>query len=406
MSKIIAELLGVQNHKLAGFVERLEHASLRPGVDVRLGVEIAAQTRAHIKALSLDAQDTTARELFFVLKHKLSADDVRMKIALSLHPHDHSKNTEKLAIAATNLSARDMCLGLTSAGTKRILKSLPPKKTLKLLKYRSLDSVIKRQDSRVLYALACVIENETWHSQVRAKIRRLNTKDITWQPVVCLPVSEQWYERLGSQLQQFGGYVVNNEAGVVCVLPVSDAGKPGSSILHLGLCLQAATMVATHSIPYRRQSLSKGFSEIVPKIAEGYLPELRSIHGLPLSWKLVHQLTTGNASSPTSKSEVEFETFDLFWQSTETKLASIVPDMDFWVGTHFLGVKTKGNPVSLHVLDVAAAVVGGAEFRMQPIHHLRASLWNELHLRYMQEDVLMRSLLQQLGGASSESVLL
>lgn len=404
MSKVVVELLGVNDTRFKDFVDRLEHISLRPGIDVRLGVEIVTRTRAKVRALELDAADTTAKELFFALKHKLSADDAQLVSELGLKKGAIEKNTDKIAHKAQSLSGREKSLSLTPAGTKRILKAVPPKRTMKLLKYRSLDSVLKRQDPRVLYALAALVENDSWHSQVHAKIRRLNSKDIQWQSVGCLSVPKKWHERLSDVLFYKGAIIVNEEAGVVCVLPVADTDRPGSTVLLLGLALQAGVHIATQSLPYKKQALSQGYANILPKIAVQDHPTLSSIHGLTPTWRAVHELI-GSGHISVVGQETEFESFDLFWESTETKLASLVEDMDFWVGSHFLGAKASSGPVSLHVLDVAASLVQDTAYGEQSCMHMRSSLWNELQIRYLREDVISRSLINQLSSTSGAMLL-
>ena len=98
--------------------------------------------------------------------------------------------------------------------------------------------------------------------------------------------------------------------------------------------------------------------------------------------------------------EAEFESFDLFWESTETKLASLVESMDFWVDSHYLGARAAAGPVSLHVLDVAISVVADTPYNDRRGAHMQASLWNELQIRYLREDVMTRSLAQQLSNTT------
>lgn len=82
------------------------------------------------------------------------------------------------------------------------------------------------------------------------------------------------------------------------------------------------------------------------------------------------------------------------------KLASVVGEMDFWVDTHFLGTTGKNGIVSLHILDVAIALVGDIQYGSQSNIHLSSSLWNELQIRYLKEEVLLKSLSNQLSKPS------
>lgn len=400
MATILGTLLGVDDRKFKDYIDRLEHVCLRPGVDIRLGAEIITRTRQKIRELDLDVHDTTNRELFFALQHRLVRDESMLKKKLNiLDDKENELNLGKIAAQAQKLSSKEYSLGLTAVGAKKILEAVPPKRTLKLLKYRSIQSVLKRHDARVLYALASVVENESWHSQVHAWVRRLNTKDIQWQKICVSVMPLQWYEKAHKYLASKGALLMQEELGMVCMLPVVEVKKPGATLLVLGMVLQAATTIATKSLPYKQQSLHHGFESIIPKIASGEYPALNSIHGLMPSWRMVYQLV-GERYLTLQHEDTDLEVFDLFWESTEMKLASVVGEMDFWVDTHFLGTTGKNGIVSLHILDVAIALVGDIQYGSQSNIHLSSSLWNELQIRYLKEEVLLKSLSNQLSKPS------
>ena len=405
MGQILTELLGVDERKFRDYIDRLEHVCMRPGVDIRLGAEIITRARQKIRDLQLDVEDTTSKELFFALRHRLVRDEtqLRKKLGLSNEAKELEPNLQKLANAAQKLSSKEHALSLTSVGARRILEAVPPKRTLKLLKYRSLQSVLKRHDARVLYVLAAVVENESWHAQVHAKVRRLNAKDMQWQKVTCIVMPIAWYEKAYKYLAPKGAVMTQDELAVVCVLPIADVRKDGVSVLLLSMMLQAATTISTKSLPYKQQALFQGFDSIIPKIANGEFPELASIHGLKPNWHMVYQLL-GQRYLSLQNEEAELEVFDLFWESTEMKLASLVSEMDFWTDTHFLGVVGKTSVVSMHVLDVAVALVSGAAFGTQTSEHLSSSLWNELQIRYLKEEVLLRALSNQLSNAAASVI--
>ncbi len=402
MAQILVELLGVDERKFRDYIQRLEHVCMRPGVDIRLGAEVITRGRQKIRDLDLDVNDTTAKELFYALRHRLVHDESLLREKLKLtHSHaDNELNLEKITQAAQKLSSKEYALSITPVGAKRLLEAVPPRRTLKLLKYRSLQSVLKRHDARAFYVLACAIENESWHSQVHAWVRRLNAKDIQWQKISVIPMPQAWYEKAQKHLVDKGAVITQEELGLVCALPVANITNEGSVMLLLGMLLQAASNVAVRSLPYKQQSLHQGFENIIPKIANGEHPVLASIHGLTPSWHMVYQLV-GQRYITLQQEDAELEVLDLFWENTETKLASLVSNMDFWTDTHYLGVAGKSSIVSMHLLDVAIALISGAEYGAQTTAHLSASLWNELQIRYLKEEVLLRTLSSQLSKMTS-----
>ncbi len=404
MSKnLLVQLLGVQEKGFKQYIEKLERACLRPGIDIRLSAEIITKTREKARALGLSKKDTTPKELYYALKGRLVENDKSLRTVLKLEKATPEKIAKTLASTTQKLSKNELCLSLTTAGTKRILKAVPPRKTMRALSYRSLDSVMKRTDPRLLYAVANLVEDKSWRSQAHAKMRRLDAKDIVWHPVESLAVPKTWHKKLQDIFKDEGMYIVNAETGVVCTLPIVNDEKPGLTTLSLGLLLQAAQRLSIESLPYRQNAFNQGYSVILPELAHGVRPPLVSIHGLMPTWKVVHELI-GKGHISAQSPETEFLVGDIGWQSTEMKLASLVPEMDFWVDSHYLAVGKSNKPVSLHLIDVASSVVQDAKYGDHNTHHFEDSLWNELQVRYLQEDVLSHSLVDQLTKRSQSSV--
>ncbi len=395
VSKLLVDLLGVQKRNFRQYIDKLEHACMRPGIDIRLSAEIITKTREKARDLGLNQHDTTSKELFYALRNKITDDDKKLRKALKLEKATPEKNAKIIANATQRLSKKELTLCMTGVGTKHVLKAVPPRKTMRMLGYRSLDSVVKRIDARLLYSVACLVEDRSWRSQTHAKIRRLDTKDIAWQSVTSLVIPTKWYKKLGEVLSGKGLFIVNAETGVVCPLPIIEGKKPGSIVLSLGILLQAAQRLSVESLPYRHHAFARGYGIILSELAHGVESPLVSIHGLVPTWRAVHELV-GKGYISAGSTETEFVIGEMGWQSTEMKLASLVPEMDFWVDSHYLAVRGEVKPTSLHLIDVASATVQDVNYGHQSVEHFEGSLWNELQIRYLQEDVLAHSLVHQL----------
>ena len=405
MSRMLVDLLGLREQEFRKFIDRLERVCLNPSVDIRLSAEIVTKTREKIAGLGLDGADTTSKELFHALKHRLIVDDESLRTALKLTGKTPEKIIKTIADSATKLSRNERALCLSQVGAKRVLSAVQPRKTLKALHLRSLDSVLKRADARLVYALATQLEDESWKSQVHAKIRRLPAKDIGWRTVEAVTLPSAWYEKCHEKLAVRTLHLSSPDVGVVMLLPVSTMNKPGAATIAFGFVLQALQRLSIESLPYRRHGFVYGYHNALPEIILSQQPKLLSVHGIKPSWHLVHELLS-KGHIEQGLPEMEFELQDLSWQSTEMKLASVSSAFDFWVDTHYLGVKSnEGKPISFHILDVAVWVIRGFEYGHQTAGHFEGSLWNELCLRYLQQDVLSKALQKQLQP-SRESVLL
>ncbi len=405
MSKFIANLLGVSVPDFDRLVQRLEIYTGYDGADIKLKTKIITGARQKIRALGLDPEDSTVQEVYFALLQKVRADDASLRESLDISPLLPAKgdNTEDLTKKAAlscvvignhlnPLLQKEKVLCLKTSTVKRILKSIPPKKTLKMLGLRSAGSVLRSNDPRTLYALASQIESESWNSQVAAQLRRLQAKDIheSSPEIISLPLD--WTLRL-SEVEFKKLFIANSELGSIVVLPSLSILSSGATLLSCAVLLQAAQKLSVESLPYRIDSLSSGVSRVIPEISSGQIRALQPVYGLNPNWPAVYQLLSEGSFQT---SEYEFILQDLDWESVETKLASLSPDLDFWVDSHYLALPNQDLPVSFHLVDVAASAVMEREFGQQFVAHLRASLWNEFQISYLRYGALQSQIVKQL----------
>lgn len=394
MSRLLVDLLGVRANDFAKYIERLENVTMRPSVDIRLSAELETKVKDKIKQLNLSSSDTTSRELYHALVGRVKQDDYALREALGINK---TKTNPAIIIAktATKLSKQNRVLGMSSAGVKKVLLAVPPRKTLRLLKLRSLDAVLKREDPRVLYALAMKIEDSSWRSQVHAKMHRLPSKDIGWQKIETLTLPENWIEKVTRNFQVQTLHISCGEAGVIVLLPLRGMEHEGACVLALGILLHAVEQLTVKSLPYRRHVFLQGYEHALSEIAHGIETTFTPIHGLTPGWHVVYELF-GRGFLTSEHLGLDFALDDIEWETIETKLKSIVPSFDFWIDNHYLGLNSEPKPVSFHLLDVALAAYLNLPFGEQHITHMERSLWNELQLRYLQQEFLHKTLVNQL----------
>ena len=397
MSKLIADLLGMDRRSFEEIVQRLDHMTIRSSIDVRLSAEIITQSREKIRGLGLDPADTTHKELYFALLARAERDGelLRKKLGItdSTKPVDAAA---KIANSTQKLLSKEIVISMQPTVVKKILKAVPPKRTMKALKFRSIDSVLKRENPLVLYALAKKLEEKTWHSQVHARLKRLQPRDVKENHIQVLSLPADWLEKLKKQPYES---VVQSvpEIGSVLIMPSMPLKTKGSVLLTSSLVLQAGERLTVESLPYRTRALTVGYEKLLPDVAAGILDELKPIHGLSITWNAAYKFIAeqGKYSLP----DFEFVLGDLQWEDTETKIAALVPELDYWVNNHYLGLLDGSTIVSMHLVDVAASLVLGRDYGEQVVSHLQSSLWNELQIRYLKHESLEKSVVSQLTMA-------
>ncbi len=394
MSKYIGQLLQADQRSLDSIIQRLEMMALQPGIDAKLTAEIITSSREKVRQLGLDPTESTKQELYYGLLAKSQSDDLILRRKLGISQSESASTAARIiAETAQRLVQKDTVVCMQPAAVKQILKSVPPKRTLKLLRFRSIDSVLKRENPLALYALAKKVEDKSWQTQVQARLKRLMQRDVKEAPVQIVLLPEEWLDKLHKQPFENLLFPVA-ETGCILLLPTESFAVGGSVLLALAVILQASMKLSVESLPYRTRALSISYERVLPDIASGALEKLDPIHGLQPSWHAVYQLLAEYQYKQLG--DFEFVLGDLEWQSTETKLASLASELDFWVNTHYLGFAGGELPVSMHLVDVVASFVLKKPFGTQIISHLKASLWNEIQLRYLRQEAFEKSILSQL----------
>lgn len=402
MSRLIANLLNADERSFAKTIDRLEHMCLRPGVDTRLTAEIITQSREKARRLNLDPKDTTKEELYYGLLAKARDDDITLRNKFGFNQEISSLEASKKIAEQTNkLLKKDKVICMKHTTIKKLLKAVPPKKTMRQLKFRSIDSVLKREDPAALYALACRLEDKTWKTQAQARMKRLQSNEASEATIQVISLPKSWLDKL-TKVEFDSVLQIVPETGTILILPTLPVNMPGSIFLTVCLVLQAGQQLMVDSLPFRKRALYSGYEKLLPDIASGEIGNIESVHGLEPSWHAVYRLLA--EKSRKQNLDFEFMLNDLEWQSTETKLASLATELDFWVGTHYIGYVTEHRQISFHVIDVAASLVLDRKYSNQIVSHLKSSLWNELQLRYMMQDNVERAVISQL--TSQEEIMI
>ena len=226
MSKVLAGMLNKPEEMVAETLARLEDMAGYPSADAKLIAENSQAVRAKLSELGLDPNDTTGEELHHGLVARFAADAERIDKALGLNPE--SPTVEKLSRAvelARHVASGAEIWSLKTTASKNLLRALPPKKTMKLFGYRSLDSFLKREDPAKSLLVASMLEAPTWQKSLMAKISQAGSASYELKPVKIVSLDQN----LGVNKL----VVANHQAGVVAV----QVSKIDAKASALGLAL-------------------------------------------------------------------------------------------------------------------------------------------------------------------------
>jgi hypothetical protein len=403
MTRFLSEALEAKEPLFRHGLKKLEYSNGNPSTDIRLTCEVTNATKAKIKELGLDPEDTTAEELYEVLKQRSELDDQilvkRLRTLAATHVSAEAEPVAGMVIALNNLNHKKKCYALKLSRLKSLIKASSPKKTMKQLGYRSLDSMLKHEQPVLILAAATLYESHAWQKQLLDKYKKLKPSDFEERSINLIhPSNKRWRDIASDVVATNKHNIISfKELGTIVLLPLP-ADLP-SGVVTASLCfsLHELNEIRACSTYLKLNQVKTDFGEIVAKIVTNE-PHLSShLLDRPVPWNIIQRYYS--RLSDRFREDV-FEPYvrleDMVWHPIENALSDIEPELAFWKDTSHLGLVYKNKPVSFNVIDGALNLCNSLPFEKRVAHFFQYSLWRELLIRYLSHIPVERSIMSEL----------
>lgn len=385
-------------------LKQLEEESGKPSIDVRLTAEIIGKIKLKMKELGLDPDDTTGKELYHALENRVEQDNKRI-------------TRELLGLPENNITVRDLvppmvklakaskvpkkCWVLKRSVAKRMLKKMPPKKMMQHLGYRSIDSMLKNEPFDEMYTALRFSEGGEWLNKYNELFKKVKPTDFEVRDISIVEMDhDKWVDMAKNYSEKKLHNVTHTkEMGVIVVLPMHVEKMRGLPLKTLPLLFHYINEIRLYSAFFKLKSTHPKFGEEIVDTLIADPGKQSMMAGQHIHWRVI-QRYFGKL-----KDEKHPEAFqphvqpeDLHWRKAEEAMFDLDPKMKFWQDLDFVALKTSSNPVALNLLDVAFAYSNGEPYNKRYVYHFRESLWNEIFMRYMGEEVLEQQILEQLDN--------
>ncbi len=400
MCKLVAELVGADKQVVGEMFKRLEMQSGGPGVDVRLTSEIYGKLHMKMRQLGLDPNDTTPHELYHSLLSMAALHDSFLAKRLGIKPSDGSKEVAQAIVQfAESITFAKHSWALKNTAAKRLLKATPPKVLMKLLHYRSLDSMLKHESPALLLAVARHNEPATWQERFVRTYKKLGPSDFEVRNIEVAFMSDKRWEAVG---ELFSGTRHNNiihtpEAGAVVLLPASVEARPGLTLISLLLTLHYINEIRIFSTYCKFQHMRRNFGSLLEEHVLHKKQDHVHLAGQPVHWRVVHRYYgTAERFKHPEIFEPHVQPEDLAYRKAEEALYRLEPALHFWHDTDYIGLPEPDGPISFSLTDVAMNLVNGLPYENRASYHMQDALWNEVYSRYIGQRAFERQVLNQL----------
>lgn len=403
MTRFLSDSLLAEEPAFRLGLRQLEAESHNPNTDIRFSTHIRHATQAKLRELGLNPHDTTPEELYHILQQRMRADDARLTKHLRTQAATHVSAEAEVVAGMVHvlkqLPDTRNCFALKNSSLRAVLKKLPPKKAMKQLGYRSLDSFLKHEAPVSVLAAAWLSEGATWQHRLLDQYKHLTSADFeTRDVIITQPDSIRWRELAESVVRQKKHTIISfKELGALVLLPFPADTPDGAVIASLSLALHELNQIRASSTFLKLCQVRPDFGNLVKTVASDE-PQLgTSLLNQPISWQLIQRYyarLTEQFREELFEPHIRLE--DMVWHSIEHTLSEIDPALSFWKDSAHLGVLHERQPVSLNIVDVALNYCNKVPFEQRIAHYFRQSLWHELLLQYLPHETVERTVMAAL----------
>ncbi len=404
MSRILRDLLNAEEPLFSLSLQQLEKASGQSGQDARLIGEIIRKMSKSVQQIGLDPLDSTDKEIYQAMLARIKNDNERVaKLIGGNDPDDIQQMIPLMIKAVESLDINHSCWALKRSVAKKLLAKMPPKKLMKHLGYRSVESMLKHEPIDEVYTALRFSEGAEWLNEYNELFKSVRPSDFETRKISIIVMNHEKYVDLAEHFVQKKLHNVTHtkEMGTIVLVPMKAKRMKGITLKTLPLLFHYINEVRLYSAFFKLKQVSKNFGETVVNTLIADPGDAAQIAGQYVHWRVIQRYfgkpSIGETNAEAFEPHVHPE--DLHWRRAEENLAQLDPEMKFWVGLDYVAkLSDDGLPLTFNMMDVSLAYSNGESYKTRYSYHFRESLWNEIFMRYMGQKNLEDSILKQLDN--------
>ncbi|HMR73271.1 MAG TPA: hypothetical protein PKD68_04665, partial [Candidatus Saccharibacteria bacterium] len=328
----------------------------------------------------------------------LAQDDARLRHAID--GETLAQLQERLIKKVKPLLGDQRVWVMKRAVAKRLLKAVPPKRLMKQLGYRSVDSMLKHEHIDELYVAIRFAESDTWLRSYNQQLRTLTPGDFESRTVSLVALSVHRYGSLARDYLAHRRYAIAHakEMGIVALLPTeNDTVTDGTALAAVVFMLHYINEVYLYSTFFKLKQVTPDFGDVLVRTLNDDAGSFSQIAGQDVHWRIVQR----HLSSVDEQHPVLFRPHiqpeDLQMRATEKILVTLDPEMAFWSDMSYVGRRFDDSTVvSFNLLDGVLNYSNKLLLKKSSTRHFHDSVWNEIMLRYLGAKHLLERVMSQL----------
>ena len=291
---------------------------------------------------------------------------------------------------------------------KELLKLNPPQNILKILKYKSIDELLVKEDILEVFSALRFAEDKAWLNDVFFRpYNEFKKEDFEERSIQVRVLPEKWL-KVG---EKFTGKKLHNishlkELGIIFVIP-SDGSAKGQTIELLTLILHYFFEVGFYAKIFGGYAETDNFGQKIISALRG------DVGGLPLpdsrlvTWRIVQRYLAKDDINDPRLFEPHINPEAVHWVKAEKEIARLnqkFSGLDLatwegldWAGDYFPLNNTHGEIlISFDLIDNIISLTKRTTVMSKYLYHQQEALWNRIFIEYLGEDKLEQLLRENL----------
>ncbi len=399
---MLRDLLDAKEPLFSLSLKQLEEASGHQGIDTKLIGDIIEKSHTAMKKLGLDHSDTTGQELYHALLALVKKHDEHLARAIGgPNANDVQTLLPLIKQAAEKSTVPKSCWVLKKSVAKEMLRQTPPPTIMRLLGYRSVDSLLKHENLAEIYGALRFAEKPEWLVEFNEQYKSLHPSDFETREIefVVMPRA-RWGDIAESFVHKKRHNITHlKELGVILMLPIKLQKLPGITLTAMPLLFHYINEIRLYSAYFKLQQVKKNFGQIFVSTLIADPGKAAIMAGTHVHWRVI-QRYFGKLEKEYHPEifEPHVQPEDLHWRKAEDALYDIDPELKFWKDMDYVGMMFGNRPLTFNLMDNSFSYSNNTPYAQRTIFHFRESLWNEVFMRYMGQKNLEDQILRQLDN--------
>lgn len=336
--------------------------------DIYFTENLKKKSHNKIRSLSLDPYDTLATELYCSLQEKLKVDEVELIRSLRYLAAEkisaEADIIKGLIIRLNELIDDKEILVIKPVKLKNIIKQLNPKKTVKFLGYRTLDSMLKRESLEKIFLAISLIESKTLNSNLESLYKNLTINDLTISKINFSYLPERFNSLIDDQVKDI---ITVYQTASIIINPNFFQRKQGWLV----------TIIADIAETINNWLLENEYLDIIKFSTDFGIVLSNIMNSRNQSVFKILENQTISTGGYYDSSNNGHNINDL-----QDNLLNNDKNLSFWSNTDHLMTILNNQVVSFNIKDIALDLLNNNNFLSRNLTNVRTALIKELSMQY------------------------